>query len=134
MSFATAFLKQPLDQSIEDQIGQNVETLLQSVAPEFVVGPQFPNVQLSNLCFGVPMDWALGHGQRNSQVRSTLRERLEKFEPRLALMSEISLQDNTQENAVTFVIQGAVRKQTGLEQVEVVKTLSRMDQSLEEGV
>jgi predicted component of type VI protein secretion system len=74
------------------------------------------------------MDWALGEGQRNTQVRSMLRDRLEKFEPRLALMSEISLQEDTTENSVTFYIAGAVRSQSGTDRVEIIKTLSRMDQ------
>ena len=134
MSFASAFLNQSAGQSIEDQIGLQVETLLHSIAPEYVVGPEFPHVQLSNLCFGVPMDWALGEGQRNTQVRSMLRDRLEKFEPRLALMSEISLQDKAEENAVTFFIAGAARSQAGMDQVEIIKTLSRMDQYKEEAV
>lgn len=131
MSFASAFLNMPDDQSIEVRVGRHVETLLQSVAPEQVVGPELPHVRVSNLCFGVPMDWALGEGQRNTQVRSMLRDRLEKFEPRLALMSEISLQEDTTENSVTFYIAGAVRIQGGTDKVEIVKTLSRMDQYAE---
>ncbi|TQF00102.1 MAG: hypothetical protein FKY71_05180 [Spiribacter salinus] len=131
MSFASAFLNMPDDQSIEVRVGRHVETLLQSVAPEQVVGPELPHVRVSNLCFGVPMDWALGEGQRNTQVRSMLRDRLEKFEPRLALMSEISLQEDTAENSVTFYIAGAVRTQGGTDKVEIVKTLSRMDQYAE---
>ena len=131
MSFASAFLNRPDDQSIEDRVGFHIETLLQSSAPEQVVGPELPHVRLSNLCFGVPMDWALGEGQRNTQVRSMLRDRLEKFEPRLALMSEISLQEDTTENAVTFYSSGAVRSQGGTDKVEIVKTLSRMDQYAE---
>ena len=53
---------------------------------------------------------------------------VEKFEPRLALMSEISLQEDTTENSVTFYIAGAVRSQSGTDRVEIIKTLSRMDQ------
>ncbi|MGJ8603703.1 MAG: hypothetical protein ACSHXH_06205 [Marivita sp.] len=128
MSFASAFLNMPEDQTIEEQVGLHVETLLQSVAPEQVVGPELRHVRLSNLCFGVPMDWALGEGQRNMQVRSMLRDRLEKFEPRLALMSEISLQEDPTENAVTFYIAGAVRVAGKTDKVEIVKKLSRMDQ------
>lgn len=133
MSFASAFLDMPDDQSLEDRVGYHVEILLQSIAPEQVVGPELPNVRLSNLCFGVPMDWALGEGQRNTQVRSMLRDRLEKFEPRLALMSEISLQEDTTENSVTFYIAGAVRSQSGTDKVEIIKTLSRMDQYVDGG-
>lgn len=132
MSFASAFLDQPDDLALESRVGQHVETLLQSIAPEQVVGPEFPHVRVSNLCFGVPMDWALGEGRRNTQIRSMLRDRLEKFEPRLALMSEISLQEDATENSVTFYIAGAVRGQSGTERVEIVKTLSRMDQYTEE--
>ena len=128
MSFASAFLDLPDDLSVEDRVGFHVETLLQSIAPEQVVGPELSHVRLSNLCFGVPMDWALGEWQRNTQVRSMLRDRLEKFEPRLALMSEISLQEDTTENSVTFYIAGAVRSQSGTDRVEIIKTLSRMDQ------
>lgn len=131
MSFASAFLDMPDDVGLEDQVGFHVETLLQSIAPEQVVGPEFPHVRLSNLCFGVPMDWALGEGQRNTQVRSMLRDRLEKFEPRLTLMSEISLQEDATGNSVTFYIAGAVRSQSGTDKVEIVTTLSRMDQYTE---
>lgn len=132
MSFASAFLGISEDCSVEELVAIQVETLLQSVAPEHLVGPQLPNVQSSNLCFGVPMNWAMGDGQRNVQVRGTLRDRMEKFEPRLALMSEISLQENETENAVTFLIVGAVRDHGRTEKVEIYTKLSRMDQYGEE--
>lgn len=128
MSFASAFLGINEDCSLDELVAIQVENLLQSVAPEHAVGPQLPNVQSSNLCFGVPMNWALGDGQRNVQVRGTLRDRMEKFEPRLALMSEISLQENEAENAVTFFIAGAIRDHGRTEKVEIFTTLSRMDQ------
>lgn len=128
MSFASAFLGTPADQGVEERVAAHVDVLLQSVAPEHVVGPQLPNVRASNLCFGVPMNWALGDGQRNLQVRGTLRDRMEKFEPRLALLSDISLQEDDAENAVTFYIAGAVRDGARTDKVEIVTRLSRMDQ------
>lgn len=128
MSFGSAFLERAGDQRIEECVGFHVETMLQSIAPEPIVGPALPHVRLSNLCFGVPMDWALDEGQRNLHVRRMLRDRLEKFEPRLALMTDIFLQEDTAKNAVTFYIAGAVRSQSGTDRVEIYTTLSRMDQ------
>ncbi|MEM9549668.1 MAG: GPW/gp25 family protein [Pseudomonadota bacterium] len=128
MSFASAFLGASEDATLDDSVGEVVETLLKAVSPDCVVGPQLPNVRASNLCFGVPMNWAIGGGQRKAQIRGALRERLERFEPRLELLSEIELQENPSDNAVTFYIAGAVRQQGQSDRFEIETKLSRMDQ------
>ena len=128
MSFRSAFLGARDDQSLDESIGAQVETLLKSISPECNTSGRLPHVQASNLCFGVPMNWALGDGQRNAQVRGTLRERLERFEPRLALLSEIELREDASENAISFYIAGGVRKEGNTDRIEIETTLSRLDQ------
>lgn len=132
MSFATAFLGADEEQTEEDRIGANVEVLLQAVSPEWSVGPEFPCVQASNLCFGVPMNWALGDGKRSGQIRGTLRTRLGLFEPRLTALSQVDLHEDTQDNAVTFYIAGATRSGGKNAEIEIEKKLSRLDQFVKE--
>lgn len=134
MSFASAFLNQPSDQTIEEQVGFQIEVLLLASSPECKVGPELPCVSSSNLCFGIPMDWALNEGQRNKRVKNTVRARILKFEPRFAATEEISITDNVEDNAVEFTITGNVHEHAHLSYVEISKTLSRMDQSEDEAV
>ena len=128
MSFASAFLGANAEEGLDESIGAHVETLLKAISPEWDAGPGLPNVRASNLCYGVPMNWALGDGHRMSQVRGALRERLERFEPRLELLSEIELEEDVSENAVTFFVAGSARSGSVTDRVEIETKLSRLDQ------
>lgn len=132
MSFATAFLDAREDANSEALIASNVQTLLQAIAPEYEVERGLENVLSSNLCFGVPMNWALGEGQNSAQMRGMLRERLNRFEPRLSVLSEIDVHEDSDQNTVTFYIAGGVQGLSGTESVEIATKLSRMDQYAEE--
>lgn len=132
MSFASAFLGASESESHEDRIGANVQTLLQAISPEWVVGPELVNVRSSNLCFGVPMNWALNDAKNSKHMRATLRERLNRFEPRFSLLTEIEVEEDQQQNAVTFSVVGAVRQNGRNEPIEIQTMLSRMDQYVEE--
>lgn len=133
MSFASAFLGARDKEDSSARVEANLETLLQAISPEWVVGPELENVQASNLCFGVPMNWALAEGRDSRQMRSTLRDRLNSFEPRLVSLSEIDVQEDTQQNTVTFYVAGAVRADGSTRLIEIEKKLSRMDQNVEGG-
>jgi predicted component of type VI protein secretion system len=132
MSFATAFLAARADEHTEAKIATNVQTLLQSISPEFEVDRALQNVHASNLCYGVPMTWALGDGENSAQMRGMLRERLNRFEPRLSVLSEIELREDTDLNTVTFFIAGGMKNKAVTEAVEIETTLSRMDQYAQE--
>ncbi|WP_293450664.1 hypothetical protein [Planktotalea sp.] len=132
MGFATAFLGARAQETPEAKIATNVQTLLQSISPEFEVERALHNVHASNLCYGVPMTWALGDGESSGQMRGMLRERLNRFEPRLSVLSEIELHEDTDLNTVTFFIAGGMKNNSGTEAVEIETTLSRMDQYVEE--
>lgn len=132
MSFATAFLGASENQSHEDRICANVQTLLQAISPEWVVGPELLNVRSSNFCYGVPMNWALNDPQNSKQMRAVLRERLNRFEPRFSVLTEIDVEEDQQHNVVTFSIVGAVRENGRSEPIEIQTKLSRMDQYAEE--
>ena len=133
MSFATAFLGVREGGTVESQIGLNVQTLLQAIAPEWEVSRGLENVRASNLCYGVPMTWAIGDGQTSPQMRGVLRERLKRFEPRLSVLSEIEVEEDSDQNTVSFYIVGGVHGKTGTEAFEIETKLSRMDQNVEEG-
>lgn len=132
MSFATAFLGAREDDSSEMKIATNVQTILQSICPEWEVDRELINVHSSNLCYGFPMAWVLGDGENSTQMRSVLRERLQRFEPRLSTLSEIDLREDTDLNTFTFFITGNVKKDTGNEAIEIETAISRMDQYAEE--
>lgn len=132
MSFATAFLGLRAGDASDKVISSSVENLLQSIAPECAASDSLPNVRASNLCYGVPMHWALSDGATSKRTRGVLRERLATFEPRLKTMSEIDVVDHDAENAVTFVVVGAARVGADVEVVEIEKRLSRMDQHLDD--
>ena len=107
MSFATAFLGQSGSATIEQRIAKHLEVLLQSISPERFVGRDLPYVQASNLCFGLPMNWAVNGGARDTMIRQALQQRLARFEPRIKLLSEIEIQSDEQNNSVSFYI-GAI--------------------------
>lgn len=132
MSFATAFLGAGESESYEDRISANVQTLLQAISPEWVVGPELVNVQSSNLCCGVPMNWALNDPQNSKQMRAMLRERLNRFEPRFTVLTEIDVQEDVQKNVVTFSIVGAVLENGQNQLIEILTKMSRMDQYAKE--
>ena len=91
MSFATAFLGQSGSATIEQRIAKHLEVLLQSISPERSVGRDLQHVQASNLCFGLPMNWAVNGGARDTMIRQALQQRLARFEPRIKLLSEIEI-------------------------------------------
>ena len=132
MSFASAFLGGRTGEGSHAQIASNVQALLQSISPEPEVGLEMVNVLASNLCYGVPMDWALENGQGNVQMRGMLRARLNRFEMRLSILSAIELYEDTENNTVIFFISGGVQGNFGTESIEIETKLSRMDQYAEE--
>lgn len=132
MSFASAFLGGRTSEGSHAQIASNVQALLQSISPEPEVGLEMVNVLASNLCYGVPMDWALENGQGNVQMRGMLRARLNRFEMRLSILSAIELYEDTDNNTVIFSISGGVQGNFGTESIEIETKLSRMDQYAEE--
>jgi len=133
MSFASAFLDQG-DDDLEHDVQVNIATLLQAVSPECAAGVNLPNVQASILCYGIPMHWALAEGRNSRQMRSTLKERLMAFEPRLKTVSEIDLQEDDQKNTVKFFVSGTVKDGGTAQPIEVETRLSRLDQHIEEGL
>lgn len=132
MSFASAFLGGRTGEGSHAQIASNVQALLQSISPEPEVGLEMVNVLASNLCYGVPMDWALENGQGSVQMRGMLRARLNRFEMRLSILSAIELYEDTENNTVIFFISGGVQGNFGTESIEIETKLSRMDQYAEE--
>ncbi|MDX8349809.1 hypothetical protein SLH49_17625 [Cognatiyoonia sp. IB215446] len=133
MSFASAFLGLRENDTTEKRIAATVESVLQSISPECDVPDGLQNVRSSNLCYGVPMQWALGDGAQSKRTRGVLRERLTTFEPRLNTLSEIDVVENDQENSVTFVVVGTSQVGSDTEAVDIEKRLSRMDQHVDNG-
>lgn len=131
MSFASAFLGLRRNDTTEKRIAATVESVLQSISPECNVPDGLQNVRSSNLCYGVPMQWALGDGAQSKRTRGVLRERLTTFEPRLNTLSEIDVVENEQENCVTFVVAGTSHVGSDTEVVDIQKRLSRMDQQVD---
>lgn len=129
MSFASAFLTAK-DDDLETRVEGNVQALLQAVVPEPAAGPALPHVRQSNLCFGVPMTWALAEGRESRQTRTALKTRLGAFEPRLNAISDIEIIEDEDRNSVTFQVAGRV---AGGEAVEIETRMSRLDQHVEEG-
>lgn len=131
MSFASAFLGLRENDQGYSAISATVGNMLQSISPECKVPEGLYNVRSSNLCYGVPMQWALGDGAKSKRTRGLLRERLTRFEPRLSSLSEIDVAENDDENAVTFIVVGTTRNGPKIETVEIEKRLSRMDQHMD---
>ncbi|MEM1074119.1 MAG: hypothetical protein AAF665_06720 [Pseudomonadota bacterium] len=131
MSFAKAFLGQRDGDSSGRLISATVESMLQSISPECSVPEALRHVRSSNLCYGVPMQWALGDGAKSKRTRSVLRERLTIFEPRLKTLSEIDVVEHEDDNTVTFVVVGTSQVGSSTEAVEIEKRLSRMDQHVD---
>lgn len=129
MSFASAFLS-PLDDDVETRVEDNVQALLQAVVPEPATSAALPHVRQSNLCFGVPMSWALAEGRESRQTRTALKTRLTAFEPRLAAISDIELSEDEDQNTVTFQVAGRI---DGGDTIEIETRMSRLDQNVEEG-
>lgn len=128
MSFASAFLDEHEDAPTEDKIAASVEVILRSISPECNIPASLRETRSSNLCFGVPMQWALGDGIDSKQVRSGLRERLNKFEPRLVSLQGIDITEDEENNSVTFHFTGVAQSAEGQESVEIGTCLSRLDQ------
>ena len=133
MSFATAFLGQSESATIEQRVAKHLEVLLQSISPERSVGRDLPHVQASNLCFGLPMNWAVNGGARDTMIRQALQQRLTRFEPRINFLSEIEIQSDEQNNSVSFYIGGTVATENGSKKIAFEKTISRMDHNVQQG-
>jgi predicted component of type VI protein secretion system len=132
MSFARTFLNDRLNSSDPEGIGLHVEQLMQAVAPEWSVPETLPHVRASNLCFGVPMNWALNDADRQQQVCRTLRYKLGQFEPRFSQVHEIKMQEDEAGNMGSFVIRADARMGDGEEGSELETRLSLFDQQVEE--
>lgn len=133
MSFATAFLGQSGSATIEQRIAKHLEVLLQSISPERFVGRDLPHVQASNLCFGLPMNWAVNGGERDRMIRQALQQRLARFEPRIKLLNEIEIESDEQNNSVSFYIGAIVVTENGSKTMSFEKTISRMDHNVQQG-
>ncbi|MDB4841594.1 GPW/gp25 family protein [Planktomarina sp.] len=133
MSFATAFLGQSGSATIEQRIAKHLEVLLQSISPERFVGRDLPYVQASNLCFGLPMNWAVNGGERDTMIRQALQQRLARFEPRIKLLSEIEIESDEQNNSVSFYIGAIVVTENGSKTMSFEKTISRMNHNVQQG-
>ena len=133
MSFATAFLGQSGSATIEQRIAKHLEVLLQSISPERFVGRDLPHVQASNLCFGLPMNWAVNGGERDTMIRQALQQRLARFEPRIKLLSEIEIESDELNNSVSFYIEAIVVTENGSKTMSFEKTISRMDHNVQQG-
>lgn len=131
MSFARTFLTEHLSSSDQDGIGLHLEQLLEAVAPEWPVPDSLPHVRASNLCYGVPMNWALNDADRQQQVCRTLRRKLDQFEPRLLSVQQVSMQEDEAGNIVSFVIRAEVRIGDTDEGIELQTRLSLFDQQVE---
>ena len=133
MSFATAFLKQSASATVEQRIAMQIEMLLQSISPERLAGSALSHVKASNLCFGLPMNWAVAGGARDTMIRQELQQRLERFEPRINLLSEIEIQSDEQNNSISFYIVATVATENGSKKIAFEKTISRMDHNVRQG-
>ncbi|MDC1480750.1 GPW/gp25 family protein [Ascidiaceihabitans sp.] len=133
MSFATAFLKQSASATVEQRIAMQIEMLLQSISPERLAGSALSHVKASNLCFGLPMNWAVAGGARDTMIRQELQQRLKRFEPRINLLSEIEIQSDEQNNSISFYIVATVATESGSKKIAFEKTISRMDHNVRQG-
>ena len=133
MTFSDAFLSEHDERSIDARIADNVDVLMQSVAPELVVPPELNNTKASSLCFGIPMNWALNDADRQAQVRRTLKDRLERFEPRLGQVRNVGMAEDAMENLVQFTISAQLAADIGADEVELQTRLSLFDQKVAAG-
>lgn len=125
MSFASAFLGKKERQTIETEIAEHVDVMMQSVAPEPKIDEALENVRSSSLCFGIPMNWALNDADRQSQVSREMRDRLRRFEPRLEIVREVEMSEDDTNNSVNFVVLGNLRQGNS---IEVSTQISLFDQ------
>lgn len=132
MSFARTFLRERLTGADSEGIGLNVEQLMEAVAPEWQVPETLAHVRASNLCFGVPMNWALNDADRQQQVCRTLRYKLDQFEPRISQVHDLQMQEDEAGNMVSFVIRADAKMADGEEGIELETRLSLFDQQVEE--
>lgn len=133
MSFATAFLRQSASATVEQRIAMQIEMLLQSISPERLAGSALSHVKASNLCFGLPMNWAVAGRGRDTMIRQELQQRLKRFEPRINLLSEIEIQSDEQNNSISFYIVATVATENGSKKIAFEKTISRMDHNVRQG-
>ncbi len=110
-----------------------IEMLLQSISPERLAGSALSHVKASNLCFGLPMNWAVAGGARDTMIRQELQQRLKRFEPRINLLSEIEIQSDEQNNSISFYIVATVATESGSKKIAFEKTISRMDHNVRQG-
>jgi predicted component of type VI protein secretion system len=133
MSFATAFLKQSASATVEQRIAMQIEMLLQSISPERLAGSALSHVKASNLCFGLPMNWAVAGGARETMIRQELQQRHKRFDPRINLLSEIEIQSDEQNNSISFYFVATVATESGSKKIAFEKTISRMDHNVRQG-
>ena len=133
MSFADAFLTNRRNESVEDRVAEHVDRLMQSVAPETAVSSELPNVQASNLCFGIPMNWALNDANRQAQVRRMLKDRLQRFEPRLQQIRGVEMSEDAGENLVEFSVAARLADGTQFTDIELQTSVSLFDQQVASG-
>ena len=127
MSFSLAFLDQEPNVPIEQKIAQQLERLLESTSPEQIVGAEFSNIQTSNLCFGLQMNWALGNNNQNKMIRFSLQQQLSRFEPRVLAISDVDIYEDDQNNAVGFFINAHVYSENGVKVISIERKMSRMN-------
>lgn len=131
MGFSDVFLKSRMPVGDDSGIGLQVGLLMQAVAPEPDVPEALTHVRASNLCFGVPMNWALNDADRQHQVCQNLRHKLEDFEPRLVLIREIEVHEDEVKNLVHFTVRADARIHSVDAEIELETRLSLFDQQVE---
>jgi len=131
MGFSDAFLQNRMPAGDDTGIGLQVGLLMQSVAPEPAVPEVLTHVRASNLCFGVPMNWALNDADRQRELCQTLRRKLQDFEPRLLLIRQIEIHEDEVSNLVEFTIRADARIQDAEAEIELETRLSLFDQKVQ---
>ncbi|WP_310620649.1 hypothetical protein [Flexibacterium corallicola] len=129
MKFAAAFLGRKIEEGVESHVAANIDMFLQSISPEVSAPSSLKNVAASNLCFGLPMKWALHEVGGNKQINAEIRERLSRFEQRLSGFAEIALSEDEQNNLVNFYISGLTLNNNRKELIEIETRISRLDQA-----
>ena len=131
MGFCDVFFESKLSARDDASIGLQVGFLMQAIAPEPDVPEALTNVRSSNLCFGVPMNWALNDADRQRQVCQSLRHKLEDFEPRLVSIRQIDVHEDEIGNLVEFTVRANARIRSAQEEIELETRLSLFDQQVE---
>ncbi|HAG72673.1 MAG: hypothetical protein OSB34_03440 [Planktomarina sp.] len=132
MSFSEAFLLPTNTTSPFSTIGSHVDYLMQAVAPGPAVKSALENVQSSNLCYGVFMNLAVNDQERQQSIVRILRQKLERFEPRLGRVKKITMKEDKAGNLVEFDIDAEVIIDGAMTELNLETCLSLLDQKIEE--